>query len=97
MPINTFNESIKQTANSYLSEIEKYFKDDEGDVLFYCGDIDTIAENNFRTAIESLIQGHKTNNHKTLIIILHTHGGSAETTEKFVNIIRTYYKNVYFI
>jgi hypothetical protein len=97
MPINTFDETIKQTAINYLIEIEKHFKQDKADVLFYYGDIDRLYETTFRAAIEGLTEEHKKNKRETLVIILHTNGGSAETAEKYVNMIRTYYKKVYFI
>ncbi|MDR3306618.1 MAG: ATP-dependent Clp protease proteolytic subunit [Endomicrobium sp.] len=97
MPINTFNETIKQTARNYLTAIEKYFDSAKADVLFYYGYIDRLYETIFRAAIEELTAEHKKNKRETLIIILHTNGGSAETTEKYVNMIRTYYKKVYFI
>lgn len=97
MPINTFNEAVRNTAINYILEIEKYFSEDKADALFYYGDIDRLYETAFRAAIEGLAAEHKTNKRETLIVILHTTGGSAETAEKYVNIIRTYYKKVYFI
>lgn len=97
MSINLFNDEIRKTARNYLIKLENYFKADKADVLFYYGDIDRVYEQLFRNAIESLVVQHKNNHRETLIIILQTNGGSIETTEKYVNIVRTYYKKVYFI
>ncbi|WP_458402208.1 SDH family Clp fold serine proteinase [Candidatus Avelusimicrobium sp.] len=97
MAINSFNNEIKKTARNFLMQLENYFKEAKADVLFYNGDIDRIYEQMFRTAIEGLVKEHKKNHRETLIVILQTNGGSVETAEKYVKIIRTYYKKVYFI
>ena len=47
-----------------------------------------------RVAIEDLRQ-HKTP--KDLIVILETRGGSMETVERLVAVMRTHYKRVYFV
>lgn len=97
MSINSFNDEIKRTAKNYLIQLENYFKADKADVLFYYGDIDRVYEQVFRNALEALVKQHEKNHRETLIIVLQTNGGSVETTEKYVNLIRKYYKKVYFI
>lgn len=97
MSINSLNMEIQKTARNFLIQLENYFKEAKADVLFYNGDIDRVYEERFRTAIEGLVREHKKNHRETLIIILQTNGGSVETAEKYVKIVRTYYKNVYFI
>ncbi|AKL98613.1 SDH family Clp fold serine proteinase [Endomicrobium proavitum] len=92
-----FPTNIKQLANSYLTRIEKHFASDKTDALFYFGAIAQPVETKFRLRIEELAREHKKNPKDTLIVLLTTGGGSAETAEKFVNIIRHFYKNVYFI
>ena len=94
---NVYNEDIKRIATGYLLEIEKCFSADNADVLFYYGSIDRPYETKFRTAIEGLVKENNDTPKETLVIILQTNGGSAETTEKYVNMIRTFYKKVYFI
>ena len=97
MALNTFEDSIRAIANDFIVQIETYFKEDKADALFYYGNIDGVYEEFFRAAIEQLVEAHKTEKRETLVIILHTNGGSIETTEKYVNMIRTYYKKVFFI
>lgn len=94
MALNTFIDSIKVIANQYLSQLEGHFG---ADVLTYFGGIDDTYEHVFRNAIEGLVDEQKKTGHKKLVIILQTFGGSVETTEKYVNMIRKYYDEVYFI
>lgn len=99
MALNSYNETINTIANKNLESLENYFELNgiKADILFYCGEISAQYEQKFRHAIEGLASKLSENLHDTLIIILQTYGGSAETTEKFVNIMRKYYKNVFFI
>ena len=87
-----FDKTIKEILNHNLSQLEAYF---ESDVIFYYGEIHPSYEKYFRDFIEDL---KEENNLKTrLTIILNTSGGSAETVEKMVEIIRHHYSEVYFI
>lgn len=97
MNLNPVDNNIKLLADKYLIEIETLFSADKADALFYFGDIGEPYETKFRIVVEALAAEHKNNQRESLILILKTGGGSAETTEKFVNIIRHFYKNVFFI
>jgi len=87
-----FDTTLQAILNERLSKLENYFN---ADVIFYYGSIANSLEKPFRDFIEDL----KSDNtkHQTLCIILNTPGGSAETVEKLVNIVRFHYKEVYFI
>lgn len=95
--LDTFSSSVKQVATDYLVKIEKYFEKDKADVLAYFGNIDANYENVFKNALDGLLREREKTKSKTLCIILQTFGGSIETTEKFVNMVRKHYKQVYFI
>lgn len=100
MSLGDFKKFAVDIANSRLQEIEKYFKEkyEEGvDVLSYFGSIDAKYEQVFRTALDGLIEEHEESKKYILCIILETGGGSIETTEKFVKMIRKYYEQVFFI
>lgn len=84
--------AIKQELNDRLRHLEEEF---DSDVIFYYGEIDPAYEKWFRDFIEKL-KSEKIE-HKCISIILNTSGGSAETVEKMVNIIRFHYREVYFI
>ena len=94
MALNTFINSIKTIADKHLSELENHFN---ADVLTYFGGIDDTYGEVFRNAIEGLVAEQEKTKHKKLVIVLQTFGGSVETTEKWVNMIRKYYDEVYFI
>lgn len=97
MALDTFAASVKNTATDYLKKIENYFAKEKVDVLAYFGSIDANYEQVFRSALDGLVAEQKATKHKTLCIVLTTFGGSIETTEKFVNMTRQYYKQVFFI
>ena len=88
-----FDETIKETLNLRLRDLEKYF---EADVIFYYGEIHTALEKAFRDFIEQL-KKDKEFNRDRLVVLLNTPGGSAETVEKMVSVIRFHYKEVYFV
>lgn len=83
---------IKITTKEFLLKLENHF---EADVIFYYGEIHPSYEKNFRDFIEKLKE--ETPARERVTIILNTPGGSAETVEKMVEIIRFHYKEVYFI
>jgi len=100
--VNTYDDKIKEFLNNYLKQIEEYFSTLHEpvycDALFYYGSIFTGLEIHFKKAIEGLVSSHPAaNKPTTLIIILNTPGGYAETIEKIVDIIRFHYANIYFI
>lgn len=84
--------AIKNSLSNSLNELEKYLK---SDVIFYYGAIEPSIEKTFRDFIELLKKDN--NNQGKLSIILNTPGGSVETVEKMVNIVRYNYDEVDFI
>ena len=78
--------------NERLARLEAHF---DADVIFYYGQIADSLERTFRDFIEDLKSD--TIQDGNLCIILNTPGGSAETVEKLVKIIRHHYQEVYFI
>ena len=83
---------VKDLLYERIVALEDYFK---GDCIFYYGVIFPSLEKRFREFIE-LLQADDANR-KRLIVFLHTPGGSTETVEKMVEIIRHYYSEVYFV
>lgn len=88
-----FDDTIKETLNQRLRDLEKYF---DADVIFHYGEIHPSLEKAFRDFIEQL-KKDKEFDRSRLVVILNTPGGSAETVEKMVTIIRFHYKEVYFV
>lgn len=84
--------TILETLNIHLIELEKYF---QADVIFYYGEIHPSYEKYFRDFIENLKADKSIQ--KRLTIFLNTPGGSVETVEKMVEIIRFHYDEVYFV
>ncbi len=76
-----------------LKGLEKHFS---ADAVFYFGEIHPSYEKYFRDFIEDL-RSSRTQQRDRLVIGLNTPGGSTETTEKMVEIIRHHYSEVYFI
>ena len=83
---------VKDLLYERIIALEDYF---EGDCIFYYGVIFPSLEKRFREFIE-LLQDEGANR-KRLIVFLHTAGGSIETVEKMVEIIRHHYCEVYFV
>lgn len=90
--MQVFDRTIKEILNDLLAAIEKHF---ESDVIFYYGEIHPSYEKGFRDFIELLKEDEPKK--ARLTIILNTPGGSAETVEKMVAIIRHHYQEVYFV
>jgi hypothetical protein len=87
-----FDATIKSWLNQRLSQLENKLK---ADVVFYYGEIHPAIVRIFRDIIEDLKKEKKNKNR--LVIVLNTTGGSAEVSEKMVDITRKHYKEVYFI
>ena len=83
---------VKETLKSRLAALEKHF---EADCIFYFGPIFPSIEKQFREFIELLRRAG--NPKERLVVFLNSPGGSAETVEKLVEIIRWHYKEVYFV
>ena len=88
-----FDDTIKDTLNERLRQLEEKF---ESDVIFHYGEIHPSLEKSFRDFIEQLKKDNEFDRDR-LTVILNTPGGSAETVEKMVNIIRFHYNEVYFV
>jgi hypothetical protein len=86
-----FDRTIHEILNDRLDKLEKHL---QADVIFFYGPIGDYIEKPFRDFIEQLKED---NDQKRLCIFLNTPGGSAETVEKMVNIIRHHYNEIYFI
>lgn len=84
--------TIKDLLNSKLSAIESFLS---ADVLSYYGALVNGVDGLFRKVIEKLVTDQSKKD--KLVIILTTPGGSAETVERIVTVIRHFYKTVDFI
>lgn len=80
---------IKSLLNMYLNEFEQYL---EGDIISFYGPIIPTIEEIFKKIVEGI-----NDKKEKVFIILTTGGGSAETTERLVNILRYHYDEVNFI
>ncbi len=65
-------------------------------MIFYFGEIHPSVDKAFRDFIEELKKDKEFNRNR-LSIVLNTPGGSAETVEKMVNVVRHHYSEVFFI
>ena len=88
-----FDETIKDTLNNRLRNLETYFK---ADVVFYYGEIHSSLEKIFRDFIEELKKDSEFDRDK-IVVFINTPGGSAETVEKMVSVMRFHYKEIYFV
>lgn len=94
--MNLFDESLKTLMNEKLDKLEKEFA---ADVVFFFGEIHPPVVRPFRDLIEDLKRPVLPTDpiQTKLVIILNTPGGSAETVEKLVDIIRHHYTDVSFV
>lgn len=89
---NVFDATIRKVLDDRLNKLETHFN---SDVVFYYGVITQSLEKWFRDFIEELKADEVQN--RTLTILLNTPGGSAETVEKMVKVIRFHYDEVNFV
>jgi len=87
-----FDNQIRETLRQRVVAIEDHL---EGDVIFYFGPIFPSVQKRFRDFIEQLKLDATPRDR--LIVFLNTPGGSAETVEKLVEIIRFHYSEVFFV
>ena len=85
------DQQTKEWLGQRLNALEAHF---QADVIFYYGVISPSHDKMFRDFIEALAAEAK---HERLVVILNTAGGSAETVEKMVRIMRFHYGEVYFV
>ena len=90
--MNNFGVTIKDVLNQRLLSLEEHF---QADVAFYYGTIHPSLAKTFRDFIEKLQSLEPSR--ERLVIFLNSPGGSAETVEKMVEIMRFHYKEVYFV
>lgn len=88
--------NVDQLVNVVLADmntgISKRLK---GDCIFVWSGIQSPLDDEFRVAIEHLVQEGKT--HDRLIVLLETNGGHIEVVERMVSVMRKHYAEVYFI
>src|SRR5665213_3094535 len=87
-----FDHTIKEVLTERVQKLETQFN---SDVVFYYGEIHPSLVKMFRNFIEDLTA--QTGRKDTLTMFLNTPGGSAETVEKMVDIMRFHYNNVHFV
>lgn len=85
-------DSLKQLLNDKLKALEVYL---DADVLVYTGDLGPLPPNIFTKLVEEL--KNDLIKREKLYVILTTRGGSAETVERYVNILRHHYSEINFV
>jgi len=85
-------ETMKDLLDKKLIDLQNHF---DADIFTYYGPIAPGAERIFLSLVEELAVDD--NKKESIYVILTTGGGSAETVERFVNILRHYYSEVNFI
>ncbi|AWM34148.1 SDH family Clp fold serine proteinase [Hymenobacter nivis] len=95
LPRELFDKTIFDLVTNQLKDLEAKL---DSDVLFYYGPIDISYIKLFRDCIEELKSpANQEKMHERLTIVLNTPGGSAEATEKMVEIVRANYSELYFV
>lgn len=92
MAMQIFEATMKEELNERLAALEQHF---DADVIFYYGEIHPALAKTFRDFIERLRDVDVPK--QRIVIFLNTPGGSAETVEKMVEIIRHHYQDVAFV
>src|SRR5690348_7083368 len=87
-----FDETIKGLLDERLGMLEKRL---DADVIFFYGAIDIGLQRIFRDFIEQLKASADTRSR--LVVLVNTPGGSVETVEKMVEIIRHHYTEVWYV
>ncbi len=87
-----FDSHIKETARQRVLALEEHL---DADTILFFGPIFPSLEKSFREFIEDL-KDDETKREK-ISVVLNTPGGSTETVEKLVEIVRYHYKEVLFI
>lgn len=87
-----FDSQIQEVAKAKIIALEEALN---ADVVLYYGPISPVIETRFRDFIEDLKED--ASGRGRLAIVLSTTGGSAETVEKLVEIVRYHYAEVVFV
>lgn len=90
--MSELDNQVRETLRQRVLDLEKHM---DADVAFYYGPIFPSVQKRFRDFIEQLKADPPPRDR--LVLFLHSPGGSAETVEKLVEIIRFHYKEVYFV
>lgn len=93
MSATGLDDAIKALVNAKAKELENILG---GDVICYFGAITPYYIRLFRNFVEN-VKAESQHNNKRISIIVRTPGGSAETTERYVDIVRKHYDEVNFI
>src|SRR5262249_27173629 len=89
--LNDLDQRTKEWLGERLGALEKHF---DAGVIFYYG----VVHSAFGKLFPDFIQALATlGTPKALVVFLNTGGGSAETVEKMVRIIRFHYTEVFFV
>ncbi len=87
------DKSIFDIVNNCARKLEDVFK---ADVVFYHGSIHPGHFRSFRDFIEK-VNDSSDRNENAIAMFLRTGGGSVETTERIVAVLRKHYRSVYFV
>ena len=90
--MHELDKQVKEHLQARVVELEGYF---EGDCIFFFGPIFPSLEKRFREFLE-LLKADGDARHR-LVVFVNSPGGSAETVEKMVEIIRHHYSEVFFV
>ena len=90
--MSNIDKQIRERLREQAMAVERELN---GDVIFFYGPIYPDAQGHFREFIECLRQQPAPR--ERLIVFINTPGGSAETVEKLVEIIRYHYDEVFFV
>ena len=93
MTPDSLDRSIFDLVDSRAQELEGLLK---SDVIFYHGSIHPALFRSFRDFIEEVKKNSVREDNK-ISVVLRTAGGSAETTERMVGVLRKHYSHVNFI
>ena len=93
MSLDLFDRRLFDLLNKNARQLEDELS---ADVVFYNGRIDPSYFRNFRDFIEE-VRSESQRKDETVAVFLRTGGGSAETAERMVNILRKHYVHVHFI
>jgi ClpP class serine protease len=93
MNLGEFDNQVRESLKERVLAVEAHL---DGDAMFYYGPIVPTVEKRVREFIE-VLKADSEIPRQRLVVFLNSPGGSAETVEKLVEIIRFHYPEVYFI
>ncbi len=93
MSLDLFDRSIFDLVNNRAKELEERL---QADVLFYSGGILPNYFRSFRDYVEEMKSGSERSD-EAVAVFIRTGGGSAETAERMVAVLRKHYRLVYFV